>query len=55
MYDPTYRSTTNGSRRYYDTNAETFILAVTKVLSSTIKITYADDELLFSRRCQQYV
>ena len=40
-------STTNVSIRYDDNSATIFVLAVTKLLSSTIKIAYADDKLPF--------
>ena len=35
------------SIRYDDNSAKDFVLAVTKLLSSTIKTTYADDKLPF--------
>ena len=42
-----WRSITKVSIRYDDNSANIFVLAVTKVLSSTIKIAYADDKLPF--------
>ena len=46
-----WRSTATVSLRYDDNSAETFVLAVTKLLPSRIKITYADDKLPFFRCC----
>ena len=36
----------------YDNSAKFFVLAVTKFLSSTIKIAYADEKLPFCRHGQ---
>ena len=40
------------SIRYDDNSAKFFVLAVTKLLSLTIKIAYADETLPFYRHCQ---
>ena len=40
------------SIRYDDNSAKFFVLAVTKLLSSTIKIAYADEKLPLFRHCQ---
>ena len=42
-----WRSTTKVSIRYDDNSAKNFVLDFTKLLSSTIKIAYADDKLPF--------
>ena len=42
----------NNSVRYDDNSAKFFVLAVTKLLSSTIKIAYADEKLPLFRHCQ---
>ena len=40
------------SIRYDDNSAKFFVLVVTKLLSSTITIAYADEKLPFFRHCQ---